>query len=166
MATMLKEQILDTIVTKLAAINGAGGYETTVPAANIFRPSAPAAPLEIPTTSMPALIVREVDHKPRPHIRGAEECILKVEIICIAESVSAAAHDEALQDLIGDVKKLVYANKRWATGGPGTELARRTWIEGDIAHEPEVNDVHATAAVLVAILYRADVTSLSTVKAV
>jgi hypothetical protein len=108
--------------------------------------------------------VREVHHAVRDHIRGAEEGILQVEIICIANSASAAAHDEALQDLVGDVKKVIYANKKWNDGT--TDLARRTWIVEDVVHESEADEPQGTASVVIGILYRADRTALYTVKAI
>lgn len=161
MPTPLKEQLLDLVVTKLQAIAIASGYEETV---TVYRPSAPAAPLDFAAAQLPAIIVCEVEHRTRWHIRGAEECILMLDIKCCVSSPSAGAHDETLQDLIADVKKVVYANRLWNDGS--ANLAVRSWIEQDLAHEPEVSEAIGTGGVRVAIKYRADQANPFVTKAV
>lgn len=161
MATALDEQILDRVVTKLADINGAGGYETNVPAANIHRP--PIAPIPLKATDCPALIVRLFAKTSRWHLRGAEEFVLRVMVLCVVAAPAADANEE-LSDLIGDVKKLVIANEFWNDGS--ADLAERTWLVEDFRHETEVDEPTMTGGVVFEVLARSDLTNPSVRKAI
>jgi hypothetical protein len=159
MPTSLDEQIMDQVATKLATITTGNGYEQTVVA--VHRP--PVGPLELEVGDCPALIVRKFSKVSRMHLRGAEEMLIGVKVLCVVEADQTDSN-ERLQDLIADVKKLVYVNKRWHNGS--SNLAQRTWVDEDQPHETEVVEGNLTGSVLLRILARADITNPYTVKAV
>ena len=159
MTTPLDEQLEDLVVTKLLTITTGAGYEQTV--ANAYRASDVPAPAEIPPADCPAVQVRRLEKRPRFHLRGAEEFLLLLDLVCVVDA-AAADHDEAIQDLVNDVKKLVYANPRWNNGS--ADLAVRSWVSGETIHEAEVDEATRTGVVTVAIKARADRTNLAAVK--
>lgn len=156
MADALTQQILDLIETKCAGITVANGYNSTVLAANIHHP--PAVPQDIPAADCPAIVIRHLGTDVRYHLRGAEELTVEVQFICLATT------DALLKNLMADVKKLVYANPRWNSGA--ADLARRTWVAGERAHETEVAEGVVSGSVIIAILARASRTDPTAVKAV
>jgi len=161
MATSIDERILDLIVTKLATITTGNGYEQTVSSANIWRATSSPQPME---STPPSLEVRHVDTAMEPHLRGAIECLMNVVIIC---SAAYDAADEAISDLVGDVVKLVLANKRWNDGS--VNLAVRTWMGSPEIHETETGggvggDSPTTGAVPFTILFRVDATNPFAIK--
>jgi hypothetical protein len=155
-ANALTQQIIDLIETKCAGITVVGGYNSTVLAANIHHP--PTAPQDIPAADCPAIVIRHLGNDSRYHLRGAEELTLEVQFICMSTT------DALLKNLMGDVKKLVYANPRWNSGS--ADLARRTWVAGERAHETEVAEGVVSGSVIVAIVARASRTDPTAVKAV
>jgi len=156
MANSLTEQIVNLVETKLAGITVAGGYASTVLAANIHQP--PTAPQDIPAADCPAIVVRHLGNDPRWHLRGAEELTLEVLLICLATTPALLAA------LMADVKKLVYANPMWNNGT--ANLARRTWVTGERQHETEVSEGVVSGSVFVSIVARASRTDPTSVKAV
>ena len=156
MASALDQQILDVIVTKLAAITTGNGYQQTVLAANIHRP--PQSLREFSAGECPGLSVRLESKENEYDLRGSEELLIGVNIQCAATSAVL------LRALISDVKKLAYANKRWNDGS--ANLALRTWIDEDFAHEPEVEEAVVTGSVHLTIKARADQTDPTAVKAI
>jgi hypothetical protein len=156
MTTPITEQILALIETKLAGITTGGGYQETVLAANIFHP--PEAPLDVKADNCPAITVRHNGTNNRWHLRAAEELLIEVDLVCVATT------PDLLKTLMGDVKKLVYANPFWNNGA--ANLARRTWIAEERVHETEVSEATVTGSVVIHILARADRTNPFTTKAV
>lgn len=153
MATSIEERILDLVKTKLEGITTGAGFEQTV--LQVKRASGSEHPMEVPADKIPALQVRHLQTVSAPHLRGAIECLMEVEIICIADQ---DATDEKLSDLMADVVKVIQANKRWDAGGSNF-LARRTWVGSPIVHETEVTESPVTGAVPVTIVFRVDATN-------
>jgi hypothetical protein len=152
-ATSIEERILDLVKTKLEAITTGAGFEQTVQ--QVTRASGPEQPMEVPANKIPALQIRHLQTACAPHLRGAIECLMEVEIICIADQDAA---DEKLSDLMADVVKVIQANKRWDAGG-GTFLARRTWVGNPIVHETEITETPVTGSVPFSIVFRVDATN-------
>jgi hypothetical protein len=149
MASSLYEQLMDLVATKLATITVANGYEQTV--VGVHRP--PIALFDLETADLPALLVRQEDNAPRFHLRGAEEFVLEVEVICAVDG-EAADKAEALSDLVADVKKLAHLNRYWNNGA--ANLARRTRITDGAHHETEVTEYVESAVVRFQIMARSD----------
>jgi hypothetical protein len=163
MSTALDEQIMDLVVAKVATITTGNGYEQTVASASIFRASDSPTPAEIAVASCPAVQVRRLSKVTRFHLRGAEEFTLTLNLLCVVDA-SAADDDEAIQDLVNDVKKLVYANLLWNDGS--SNLAARTWIVGETIHEAQVGEVTRTAIVTISIKARSSRSNPAAVKVV
>lgn len=143
------------MVSKFGAI-ATPTYEVSV--AQATRASAPPAPIDTNPDDMPAVQVRHIRTQERFHVRGAYECRMQVDIVCIVEQ-----SDETLADLIGAVKKVVEANEVWSDG---TALAISTEILETVSHETEVAEVDGTAIVSVEVLFRVKVDDPYTVKAI
>jgi hypothetical protein len=159
MATSIEERILDLMESKLEAISvGTGGEQSVV---TVTRASQAKPVMQFTTAELPGLQIRHIETATVPHLRGALECQMNIEIIC---AVVGDAADEALSDLIADVLKVLEANKRWDAGGSNF-LARRTWIVNWGKHEDELPGPNPqTGFVTVAILIRVDATNPFAVK--
>lgn len=156
----LEEQIRELVAVKLATITVANGYAQNV---TVYRP--PVDEFEIPASGCPAVLLRSAKRSLKGHLRRAEEFILECVVICVvANSSPAPAPDEALAKLLADVRKLVYANRKWNDGV--SNLARRTWIPDDIVHETEVQEATISSRVTFNILARSSVSNLAAVKEV
>lgn len=154
--TPLDERIRNCVVSKLQTITVANGYNQT---ASVQRP--PIGALEFEASDAPALVVRSSQKQARAHIRGAEEFILMFKVICIVAN-SGGDPDGDLAKLMGDVSRVVWANRRWHDGAE--YLARRTWIPEDAVHEPEVEEATLTSSVTFEVLARANRQDLTQVK--
>lgn len=154
----LDDQIMDLIKPALQTITVAGGYHQNV---TVHRP--PVGALQFKAADCPALVIRRSGKTIRTHIRRAEEFILTVKVICLVADAGGDPHGD-LANLIIDLKKVVYLNRRWNNGV--ASLARRTWFNDDNIHETEVSDDTLTGVVVFQILARADRTDLSKVKVV
>lgn len=153
----LDERIMQQIVDVLETITVANGYHQNV---TVHRP--PVGSQEFGASDCPAVSVRRMGKDIRTHLRGAEEFILSVRLICIVENTTSPDPAEAIKNLMGDVKKAVYANRRWHDG---TEfLARRTWFTEDGAKEPEIHEETITSTIVFQVLARASQTDYSQVK--
>lgn len=157
MATSIEERILDLLATALQGISG-GSYEQTV--AKVSRASQSPPVMEYASNERPGLQIRHIETAMVPHLRGALECRMDLEIICIVDQDAA---DEKISDLIGDVCKVLKANERWDAGG-GVYLARRTWITNSGKHETESPEDEVTGFISFSILFRVDATNLAAVK--
>jgi len=149
MATALDEQVLDLVVSKLATITIANGYEETV--LGVHRP--PVDLFDLAAADCPALIVRKKTKLTESNLRLAEDLDLEVEVLCAVDGSAADVH-EALTDLVADVKKLVHANRLWNNGS--SNLAVATRLVEDRIHETEVQEDVASAVVRFLVQARAD----------
>jgi hypothetical protein len=160
MPSSLDERLLDLVVSKIEGITVGNGYEETVLPANIHRGQV-IAPQEIGAADCPAVCVYVAAIDSRWHLRGADEMTITVDLIGITD---AAGGDEALADLLTDLKKLVYANKFWNDGS--ANLARRSWVVEDDRHEVEVAEATLSGRVRFLALVRADRSDPYSLKAV
>lgn len=156
MATSIAERILDRLANRLATITAANGYETD--GVTVWRATEDQRPME---TTPPAVEIRHNGTPSEPHLRGALECVMEVDLLCVAAYDAAG---ENISDLIGDVIKLVLANKRWNDGTDN--LAVRTWVGEAEPHETEVGEDPVTAVVPVFIKYRVDATNPFALKSI
>ncbi len=157
-ARALDDRIMDQVQPTLEEITEADGYHQDV---TVYRP--PIGALEFKAEETPALVIRRAGKSIRTHVRRAEEFVLTVKVICIVPNEGDDPRGD-LADLIADVKRVVYLNRRW---NDGTEdLARRTWFVDDADHETEVDEETLTGAVTFQILARADRQDLTQVKEV
>lgn len=157
MPSSIEERLLDLVVSKLATITVANGYQETV--LSVTRASDEPGPLELSTAELPALQVRHLQTRKRLHLRGAYECVMDLDVVCMTEQ-----DDELLSDLKADVKKVLQANRRWNDGIEN--LARRTWTTDPLSHEVEVPEGISTAVIPCAIVFRVDATNPYLVKAI
>lgn len=159
MATSIEERILDLMKTAMEGITTGAGHEQTV--VKVTRASQAQPVMQFAANDLPGLQIRHIETVSAPHLRGAIECQMNLEVIC---AVAHDAADENLSDLIAAVLKVLEANQRWDAGG-GTFLARRTWVTGWGKHEDELPGPNPqTGFVSVSILFRADATNLFAVK--
>jgi hypothetical protein len=155
-ALPLEEKIRNLVVTKLATITIANGYNQN---ATVDRPPVGAYSYEV--ADCPKLVVRSSKRGVRAHLRRAEEFVLEFRIICIVAN-SGGDPDGDLAKLMADVRRLVYTNRRWHNGAEN--LARRSWIPDDDTHETEVEEETLTSGVSFNVLARSSQTDLSQVK--
>jgi hypothetical protein len=148
MATSIEERILDLLDAELSAIAVGAGDEQTV--LTVTRASQDKPVMEFTPSEVPGVQIRHLETVPEPLIRDAQECEMRLELIC---AVTPDASDEALSDLMADVRDLVMANERWEAS-PGVFLARRSWITSWSPHEAELPSAPATGVVSCSILYR------------
>ncbi len=153
----LDERIMQQIVDVLEEITVANGFHQTV---TVHRP--PVGSQEFGASDCPAISVRRMAKDIRTHLRQAEEFVLTVRLICIVENTSSPDPAESIKNLMGDVKQIVYDNRRWHDG---TEfLAARTWFTEDGAKEPEVHEETITSTIVFQVLARADQSDYTQVK--
>jgi hypothetical protein len=150
MATSIEERILDLLDAELSAIAVGAGDEQTV--LTVTRASRGKPVMEFTAAEVPGVQIRHLDTPSDPLIRDAQECEMRLELIC---AVTPDGPDEALSDLMADVRDLLMANERWDAGG-GVFLARRTWITGSTPHETEIPNAPETGVVSCSILYRTE----------
>lgn len=153
----LEEQIRELVAAKLATITIANGYNQN---ATVHRP--PVAVMDLGAADCPALSLRTSRRNLRPHLRGAEEFLLEVDVLCAVANTSAPASDEALAKLMADVRHLVYANPRWHDGSKF--LAVKSWIPEDRVHETEVLEATISSFVRFIIKARSSQSDLTAVK--
>jgi hypothetical protein len=152
MPSSIEERILDLIESKLEAITTGGGYEQTV--GTVWRATQSPPPME---STPPSLQIRSEIVRSESLLRGADEKILEVTVICTAAQES---DDEKLGDLMADVQKVVGANERWNDGS--VNLARRTWMGDSGRHETETGESPGTGYVTFFVLFRVSSTSAYT----
>lgn len=152
----LDERIMQLIKPALETITVAGGFHQDVA---VHRP--PVAAYDFAPADCPALVIRRLAKVIRVHIRRAEEFVLRVQVIGIVANSGADPYGD-LSNLMGDLKKVVYANRRWNDGSE--DLARRTYITDDGIHEPEVDEATLTSELTFDIVARADQEDLTAVR--
>lgn len=155
MTVPLEEQLFELVAVKLATITVANGYLQTV--ANVYRP--PQAPQRVPVSDCPALAPRQVDKDSRYHLRDCEEMTVTLRIMAMVDAAGGLA---ALHNLLGDVRKLAYANQRWNDGT--RDLAVRTWVANSRPHETEVDEAVLTGMVEISIVARSNMSDPSVVQ--
>lgn len=150
MATSIEERILDLLDDELSAIAIGVGDEQTV--LTVTRASRGKPVMAFTPSEVPGVQIRHLDTVDEPLIRDAQECEMRLELIC---AVTPDGTDEALSDLMADVRDLVMANERWEVS-PGVFLARRSWITNWSPHETEIPDAPETGVVSCSIVYRTE----------
>lgn len=159
MTKPLDDQILDLIATKVAAMTVIGGYQTDMEASRVHRPA--VGELEFSSDDLedgPQVSIRRGARMPRVHLRGAEEFILKVDI-----KVTAETYDEA-SALMGDLVKLIGANKLWNNGS--ANLAAKSWIEENDLQDFDVEASESVGQMTLCVKAYADVSNPTSVKVI
>lgn len=156
MPTSVEERVADTIVTKLKTITIANGYQQDVAAGSVFWP--PVGVQAVNVSEMPAIILMRLSKDARDHIRDATEFQQPYRALCVASTPEACAA------LRGDVRKLIYANTVWNDGSEN--LARRTWITDDRAHEFKTTRARHSGSLEFMVLVRVDKADPTKVKAI
>lgn len=147
MAESIREQILAAVQTALAAIDGTGGYQTSL-AGKVYRDYQIPAQVDEDL----AVVVLDRGDVKRRHLRLVYENVLTVELRCVANEGDPAQLNKLLGRLLADVERKVAATETW--GG----LAVRTFV---LDARPSLNEAAMPTGVAFASLqiwYRTSLT--------
>lgn len=102
----IRQQIMDTIATRLATILISNGYKTNA-GSNVY----PWREFGLPDTKLPAIFFRDTNDEPEQFTVGNVDNVLTVEVT--ATSAKSATSDQQVREMIADVIKAVGVDETW-----------------------------------------------------